>query len=197
MNTYFYAQPVDELIYDFDIQLNNISLCRQERVNSYKQKKDKLLCLAATILLDKALADFGLHEKDMEYFVNENGKPYLKNNPDLFFSLSHSGNYSMAAVSDKEVGCDIQLIKDIDIRLSKRFFTEYENEYIKSTLDFFRVWTMNESFIKLMGSGLSMPLNSFCIKNLDDKPYVDYNGSRYMFKENKIGNYCVSMCQKL
>lgn len=196
MSTYFYAQPVDELIYDFDKQLNNISFCRQERVQSYKRTSDKNLCLAATLLLDKALDAFGLREKDMDYSFCEHGKPYFKNRPDLFFSLSHSGSYAMAAVSDKEIGCDIQQIKNIDLKISKRFFTEYENDYIKNILDFFRVWTLKESFIKLIGTGLSMPLNSFCIENLADSPYIDYNGSRYVFTENKIGDYYLSICQK-
>lgn len=195
MSICFYAQPVDVLIYDFDKQFNSISPCRQERVNSYKQQSDKILCLAASILLDKALAAFYLREKDMEYCFSEHGKPYFKNRPDLFFSLSHSGSYAMAAVSDKEIGCDIQQIKKIDLKISKRFFTEYENDYIKNTLDFFRVWTLKESFIKLVGTGLSIPLNSFCVENLRDKPYVDYNGSRYVFIENKIGDYYLSICQ--
>lgn len=196
MNTYFFAQPAEELIYDFEKQLKSISSYRQSRVNSYKQESDKMLCLAATLLLDKALAEFGLRERDMDYCFNEHGKPYFKNKPDLFFSLSHSGNYAMAAVSNKEIGCDIQLIKDMDIRLSKRFFAEDENEYIKNINDFFRVWTLKESFIKLTGRGLSMPLNSFCVENLIDEPFIDYCGIRYVFEERKMDNYYISICKK-
>lgn len=197
MSTYYFTGSADELIRNFDKQFNNVSPYRRERINSYKQPEDKRLCLAATLLLERALSEFGLKESEMDYYVNDYGKPYFKNRSDIFFSLSHSGNYAMAAASDKEIGCDIQQIKNIDIKLSKRFFTAEENKYVKNIDDFFRVWTLKESFIKLKGKGLSMPLNSFCIENLDALPYTDFDGVRYIFKENKIDGYHLSVCQKL
>ena len=100
-------------------------------------------------------------------------------------------------MSDKEIGCDIQQIKDINLSIADRFFTAEERKYVKCTEDFFRIWTLKESFIKAIGKGLALPLNSFSIKGLDsDKSYCEYNRELYEFKEfDKMTGYCIAVCE--
>lgn len=57
----------------------------------------------------------------------------------------------------------------IDLRIGKRFFINKEYEYIMnknliSRLEYFyEIWTLKESYIKAVGMGLSISLNSFNI----------------------------------
>lgn len=192
-----YIAGINEIpIDDYEYLTDRMSEYRRKKAIKYKIEQDKRLSILSSHLLDKALKKYGLAEKNMKYSVNEFGKPYFANAEDLHFSISHSGDYAMVVMSDKKIGCDIQQLKEINISIVDRFFSDEEREYVKSTEDFFRVWTLKESFIKAIGKGLSLPLNSFCIKELSTaEPYCEYNGRLYRFKEfDKIKGYKIAVC---
>ena len=88
------------------------------------------------------------------------GKPALAGGG-LFFNLSHAGSYAMCALSDGEVGCDLEEIRRADTAIAERFFSEEENDDIRAALTeeeqkkcFTRIWTRRESYGKLLGKGL-------------------------------------------
>lgn len=193
-----YVAGIDEIPnYDFDCFKETISDYRLKKAKNYKNEDDRKLSILSSFLLDKALKKYGFSEKDMMYAFNAYGKPYFANAEELHFSISHSGNYAMVVLSDKEIGCDIQQIKNINLSIADRFFTAEESEYVENTEDFFRLWTLKESFIKAVGKGLAMPLNSFTIRGLDaEQPYCEYEGKLYKFKEfDEIYNYCIVVCK--
>ena len=194
-----YIAGIDEIpINDYESLAERLSEHRIKKAMKYKNEKDKRLSIIAGILIDRALIKYGLSEKNMQYSANEFGKPYFSNAEKLHFSISHSGNYSMIVMSNEEIGCDIQQITEIKSSIADRFFCNDEIRYIKSTADFFRIWALKESFIKAVGKGLAMSLNSFCIKGLDsEEPYCEYNGNLYRFKEPyKIKGYVIAVCEK-
>lgn len=103
--------------------------------------------------------------KDAEVLVSEGGKPYFAN-LDMKFSISHSGERMIIAVSDREIGADIQIKKPMRDGVAKRFFTEGEQEYVFSAdspdeqLDrFYEIWTKKEAYGKWKGCGLSNVLS--------------------------------------
>lgn len=106
---------------------------------------------------------------DEQLLKGEYGKPYAVGKSDLFFNISHSNGYVACFVSDNEVGCDIQnTAKDSQIiQIAKRFFTDSEFHALKSLepdeqkIYFYRIWCAKESYLKLLGTGLSKELNSF------------------------------------
>lgn len=80
----------------------------------------------------------------------ENGKPYIEGNP-LHFSLSHSGDIGIIAISDKPVGVDAEIFKD---RLRKSIierFSVREQSEIANEQDFLKHWTAREAYVKLYG----------------------------------------------
>lgn len=90
------------------------------------------------------------------------GKPYLREYP-FYFNLSHSGEYVVCAVSDQEIGADIQQCVSVDVeRLARRFFSAeecralaaYETEHEKRQF-FFRQWARKEAYGKLIGEGIA------------------------------------------
>ena len=65
----------------------------------------------------------------LDYYLidaDSSGKPYIVDS-DIHFNISHSGDYVMCCCSKAPVGCDIQQIKALNIKVARRFFTE--NEY--------------------------------------------------------------------
>ena len=149
---------------------------RQEKLLKYKEKQDRLLSLASGYLFKKALTEFGLSEYEDRIVYNEYGKPYIENNP-MYFSISHSGDMAYLVFCDCEVGCDIEKIDDRKyMELAQRFFCSEEYQYLKnsenSKNDFFKLWTIKESYLKEKGTGLYKNLNSFCVyinkKEIDD-----------------------------
>lgn len=133
---------------------------RRKKVIRYRMPDDRKRSLAAGLIIRKILNENGLSEDSLKY--SENGKPLADN---LFFNISHAGDYVVGVSSDREVGCDIEKIVDAPLEVADRFFHLKEAEYIKSAEDknraFFTLWTLKESYMKMTGRGMSLPLDSF------------------------------------
>lgn len=99
---------------------------------------------------------------DVNFAYGNDGKPYFSNYPQFHFSISHSGDYAVCAVSEKEVGVDIQEIRPVKTDIAKRFFTEDEKAWIaQDARHFFRIWSAKESYVKLTGRGMAEGLTTF------------------------------------
>lgn len=187
----------------FNESFNLLSPYRCDKIMRRKLRSDKNMSLAAGVLIDKELKKIGLSEKEMEYRTGEHGKLYFKNLPELYFNISHSGGIVICAFSDCEVGCDVEKIRRIDLKLAKRFFSENEYKYIISQNDddekykaFFRIWTLRESYMKAVGNGISMSLGSFEI-SLNGGIGIIRNdiNKKYYFKEyDELDGYRISCC---
>lgn len=126
----------------FETAYRTVSPTRRAKIDAVRFDKDKRLSLGAGLLLHIGLTECGLKAPfDIDY--NEFGKPFLANNDGIFFSLSHSGTRAMCAISDVPVGCDIEIVKEADLKVAKRFFHPDEYEAIlalatpESAADFF------------------------------------------------------------
>lgn len=121
------------------------------------EQSPQIQCCTVTDLLAELAEPLSL-----TYWYGEKGKPYLENIP-LFFSLSHSGEYVLCAVSRRELGADIQKIQPADaLKLAKRFFSESECRTLEGCEShrerqrlFFGFWTRKEAYGKLTGGGLA------------------------------------------
>ncbi|MBQ4556063.1 MAG: 4'-phosphopantetheinyl transferase superfamily protein [Clostridia bacterium] len=98
---------------------------------------------------------------DAKVLRTDKGKPYFAD-LDICFSLSHSGDRAILAVSKKEIGADIQIMRPISSGVARRFFTENEQAYIAAACSeeeklrrFYEVWTKKEAYGKALGGGLS------------------------------------------
>lgn len=125
------------------------------------------------------------------------GKPYLPQYPGIQFNLSHSGPWGACALSETPVGVDLELVRPLRQNVAGRFFTPTEQTFLARQPDpeqaFFRLWTRKESFIKALGKGLTMPLNSFSV--LEDVLYRD--GLAWYFHEYPLeGGYLTLCCQQ-
>ena len=151
-------------------------LWRREKADRCRMQRDKCLSLGAGLLLGEALRNAG-YEAPSAVTYGENGKPFLADIP-LSFSLSHSGEWVVCALADREVGCDVERVRPVRTAVAGRYFRPEEAATIAAapTPDerydrFFRYWTLKESFVKALGSGLRLPLSAFTII-LGDPPTV-------------------------
>ena len=163
---------LDSKIIDYDF-LNKIPSYRLKS----KNKSDIQKSINSLKLLKIGLNEFGidLFREDLVY--NEFGKPSLKRK-DIFYNISHSGKYVTCAISNKIVGIDIQKhIEKFEEIIS--FFSISEKEYLASIpfqklliKEFFKIWTVKESYVKFLGRGLYKELDSFSLF-LDKKKIID------------------------
>ena len=139
--------------------LNALPAWRREKALQYKKLDDRKRSVLAFVLLQRALRDeYGITEVP-EFVYNEFGKPSLPNLP-IHFSLSHCKDAVACAVSDHNIGIDVESIVPYNPDVARRVCTPAELEMLeKSTnkdVDFIKIWTMKEAISKYEGMGLSL-----------------------------------------
>ena len=104
------------------------------------------------------------------------GKPYLKG-IDFQFNLSHSGTYALCAYSNRNIGADLQQMKEKLPEKTKKSCRRTKQLFLakfaqpEQTQLFYRLWARKESLIKWDGRGLRLPLagNFFYQKRNSDR----------------------------
>lgn len=169
---------------------------RKQKILKYRQEKDRKQSLGAGLLLLKVLNELG---KDMNnIYYGENGKPEIAG---ICFNISHSHDMVVCAVSDRVVGVDIEKIGEIKGNIAKRFFTEQENQYLEQfegqerIEQFFRLWTMKESYMKYTGEGMRLALDRFEF-HFEEEVTVYRDGLKGIcnIKEYVIPGYKLTVC---
>ncbi|MDD4511099.1 MAG: 4'-phosphopantetheinyl transferase superfamily protein [Oscillospiraceae bacterium] len=113
----------------------------------------------------KWCASSGRAQADFSLVRPEYGKPYFENAPDIQFSVTHSGDFWLCAISTQPVGLDLQQTQPVStLKIARRFFHPNEVEYLEAHPDaFFAVWAAKESFVKLTGRGIDDDFSSFSV----------------------------------
>lgn len=144
---------------------------RKSKVLKHCQTQQRKASVIAFLLLIYGLREIGITAMP-EFSYGKNGKPYLKNHPDIFFSISHCNESCMCVISNIEIGCDIQEIRPYSQDIALRVCCEDELTVLaecdnKATL-FTEMWTKKESYIKQQGLGISddtIQINTMKISN--------------------------------
>ena len=167
-------------IWDFDLDaaLGEISEQRREQALKFKHELGKRLCVLAYQLLKRGLAEvYGIRENPV-FEYNEHGKPMIVGHPEIFFNLSHCKEAAICVVSDQPVGVDVESVRSFNESLVRYTMNETEVKEIESAEDqavaFIRLWTMKESALKLIGTGISNELKQVLQQeNLQFQTFVD------------------------
>ncbi len=184
----------------FEAAIELLPYHRKAKIRNIKNSSGKFLCAGAWLLLEKALKSFPSYGGDGVFNKTSKGKPFFQNYESLHFSLSHSGNIALCAVSDKKIGADIQLMGDFSDGICKKYFFKNETDYVlsASSLDekterFFRIWTLKEAFSKMTGDGLS-GFKKFSIRPGNEVIAEGENLPEAFFKEFSIDDYKIAIC---
>ncbi len=89
---------------------------------------------------------------------NEHGKPFLKEYPHIYFSISHCKDAVGCFMADRPCGLDIEHIRKTKEDLIRHTMSAEEANAIFSApfpdIAFTRLWTQKEAVLKLAGTGI-------------------------------------------
>ena len=144
---------------DLNAAMAQVSEQRRHYALRYRKESDQRLCLAAWLLLKRALREeFGIEEEPVFQYTPQ-GKPLLFGHEDIHFNLSHCDEAVACAVSHSPVGIDIEAYAHYSQELLPLTMSEEEQRQIlaaeRPEVEFTRLWTMKESLLKLIGEGIS------------------------------------------
>lgn len=165
-------------IYDgemFEHLLRRVSPEKVERIFGFRRADDGLRTLYGDLLLRRVIMmETGIPNEEIAFGYTQYGKPYLKGRTDFHFNLSHSGDWAVAAADSAPVGVDVERIAEVDYDVSEHFFTGEERRNLMNSADkaayFFTLWSLKESYVKLIGKGVSHSLNSITVKPKENFP---------------------------
>ena len=161
----------------------------------------------AELLLNRSLERCTDVETPARYHRNEHGKPYLTDTPELYVNWSHSGDYVICTVADREVGIDLQKMdRNPKENLIRKALTPEEQENLnKVSLEdqkkrFYEYWAVKESFLKALGTGFYTSLKTFQVDMKEGQPQIRHhiNGKNYscrllLFRDTE---YAAAVCME-
>lgn len=113
----------------------------------------------------------------------ERGKPYFPSRPDVSFSLSHSGDWALCAVSGGAVGCDIELVRPRSAGLPRYALSDAEYAWFQARgggwADFYTLWTLKEARVKCTGEGLVHPVRDIAVPLIAPGETAERDGFTY------------------
>ncbi len=196
---------------DFERFYQNIEskfpISLRSKVEAYRFLSDKQRSLIGNLMVRQFYAkELHLNPMEVEFDFNAHEKPFLKDYPNRYFNISHSGDYVVVAFSDCPVGIDIEKNKGNRLKVAKRFFTQQELDDLfslageKDRIDYFyQLWTLKESYMKAIGKGISMSLDSFSFKKFPNAVGLIYSSDDkdFQFVNYQIDvNYACHLCTK-
>ena len=196
--------------------MDKVDETRQEKVWLCRNEEDRKRSLLAGYLIQVGMKNWigegGGPQADaaplpLAYTYGENGKPFLRDYGEVCFSLSHSGKYVIGAFSGNEVGIDVQKHRGTRFDMADRFFTEEDNALLErlgadnAAANFYRIWTVKESYMKLTGEGMRQGLDATVLEpagvGLHCGRVVRKNGSTenaYFVISDELEDYSIAVC---
>lgn len=164
-HTTIYVWKIEE---SFDALIENIQLTEksQQRLLSMKSELHQRGFLSVRHLLKEA------GYTDFDLYYNGNGKPHLTNGK--YISITHSFTFSAIAISEKEVGIDIEKNRE-KIKIIQHKFVNFESGFIHKDDDYIQqltvIWGAKESLYKIYPYGSLTFKNDIDIDSfqIDDK----------------------------
>ncbi len=188
----------------YHLLLSNVSGEKQDKIGRFHRIQDAQRSLISDVLVRRIITDkLGRKNEDIVFEYNEYGKPALKQQQDFCFNTSHAGDWIVCAVHTLPVGIDVEHIQPIEFDIAKRFFSQEEYQDLMQKEDserlsyFYELWTLKEAYIKAVGKGLSIPLNSFSFRiPFEDILFKSKEDTRnYSFKQYKLAaDYKMAVC---
>lgn len=176
---------------EFDETFNLMDNARKIAVLRLKNENDRRRSVLGERLARIGISKLcGIEKSEIVFERTESGKPYVKN-ANAFFSISHSKEIVVCAVDGKEIGVDIEKVRDIDLDITRIACTEKDKKFVFSTKDrseqldrFFSVWTAKEAYFKFVGTGI---IGLKTIDYEEIKPFCEYH---------REGDYLIAIYKK-
>jgi len=183
-----------------------VQLEEKERVEKFRYQVDMMASLVGRLLLRGLIVQkLGVENREVEWIRTERGKPVVVGGcAGWDYNVSHAGEWVVLAAGVGRVGVDVMKLVDNRVdrldeffRLMKRQFTDMEWEAIRGKdgnteqrqlANFFRHWTLKESYVKAVGTGLNIDLRTlnFTLGGEVEEGKLDV-GSRLQVEGSSVG----------
>lgn len=165
---------------------------RKQKIDHLFLTKDKAQSGLVYLLLMYATA---VNKIDINFKIDSYGKPYDANR-NCFFSLSHCENSVACIIGNHNNGIDVEkIISQDDYEILKEHVCDHTelvflNNSNKPLVEFTKLWTFKESYLKMIGTGIMGDLKKVGYKNCD----VFFESKFY---KNFILTYCSNSKENL
>lgn len=149
---------------------------------------------------------------DIEIQKDEKGKPFYYSHKDkqkipINLSISHSHDFSIAALSKNLIGIDFELIESRSPSFYKEVFTESERQVISQNNQLGTIyWTAKEAFSKAIGEGFHVNFRDielkynkkqkkFTLKFKNESSEFSKNLKNLQLKSEFTKKYVLSLCE--
>ena len=152
-----------------------------------RQPEDQKRSVISYLLLLYGLREFyGITSPEFHY--GKFGKPYLVSHPDIFFNISHCKNACICGFSNHEIGVDIQDIRPYSEATARKICCPAEAALLAESTDkariFAKIWAMKESYVKMTGDGITVPLNGI-------------DTTKLTIEVNEYEEFFIATCEKM
>ena len=172
--------------------LKYIDLANKARLDDISSVEDKLRFIKTRGLVNILF----LHDNGGEnpiWKLNSYGKPYIEG-WDKDFSISHTRDMSVVAVSSEAIGIDIEDIgRDIDLEKFKRTkFLNFDEDAYNNKEEFLMRFTALEAYLKYIGKGFHKDARTISVRKVNDGIVID-DGSLIKAETISDGGYTISI----
>jgi len=142
-----------------------------QRINHFKVMKKQVEWMAGKAAVKILACEKGLApESEIRLAAEDSGAPFLMDFPDIPISISHSGDYAVCAMGERDgiVAVDIEQIEPGRMQTFVRVaFSDREIQLLqgRSDQDHYLAWTMKEAFLKYIKKGFAEGLKKVEIMN--------------------------------
>lgn len=138
--------------------------------------------------------EYGLSLEQARLVMGSYGKPYLRDYPGIYFNISHTKGLVVCAISDHNTGIDVELVRPYQKRLAQRVLSKQEQQKLEGDFSFFQYWTLKESYVKTIGTGLAVPLKEVEFR-WDSHGEIVCSKKGFHFYQSSLWNrYLLSIC---
>lgn len=154
---------------------------RRRRISDFPAEDDRKRSAAGELLLRDVLVEhLGCSRETAPLTWEDSGKP-ASTVEGVYLSLSHSGPWVLAAIHDKPMGVDVEVIRTADQKFMARACSEAEMAYIAFGREgcyhrFWECWTAKEALFKVTGKGPLLALSRLALPENVVLRYTEQNG---------------------
>ena len=184
----------DAFIYQIPLlrsEKNKLKKVENDTLSTNSKNEFSVGLYFSSIILKK---DFKIFQP--EYFFSTNGKTFLKSR-DFGFSITYTDEYIfIAIVKDIDIGIDAEKIKNNNLEVGKEFMSLGELVALDTSNDkqgyFLRLWTLKESYLKLVGHGIDDTITKLEFKENQDGTFsVERDGVDVLNIKNFLLKSCI------